>query len=203
MIKNHGVVEREAVHAHTYFTKLTPHLSSYTALVLPFTRFTNSLRFFKIGHVHDTQNEVIGRELVGPHSDIHSGICRCYGDATSRARKATPEQTPWYTELDMSEKTCINTANSWVFGTCPNKWNIWSHFRIIHVLPLTQFFPFPQCGQSCRISVFSQTFHLFWTVFGKFLPRDLLLVLHILLLVQFLPFAPDFFFFAINCPVSV
>lgn len=95
MIKKRGVVERQAVHAHTctYFTKLTTHLSSYTALVLPFTGFTNFLRFFKIGHVHETQDEVIGGELVGPHCDIHSGSCRCCGDATSRARKATPGQT--------------------------------------------------------------------------------------------------------------
>lgn len=109
MVKKHGVVERQAVHAHTYFTKLTPHLSSHTTLVLSFTWFTNSLRFFEIGHVHDTQDEVIGGELVGPPSDIHSGIRRCRGGATSRTRKATPGQTLLSLKelFDIPSKTCL------------------------------------------------------------------------------------------------
>lgn len=198
MIKNHGVVGRQAVHAYTYFTKLTPHLSSYTALVLPFTRFTNSLRFFKIGHVHDTQNEVIGRELVGPHSDIHSGICRCYGDATSRARKSTPWQTPWYTELDMYKH-----------GKLLDVWNLPKQME--HLVTLSYN---PRVTVDSIFSISSV-----WTVLSNFRLFSDFFISSGLSLANFYRetyywffifffwsnFSPSLqtFFFAINCPVSV
>lgn len=103
-------------------------------------------------------------------------------ESHARTNSALSERTPWYTEQGMSDKTCVSTANSLVFGICPNKWNIWSHCRLIHVLPLTQFslktfptqdFPFLRLDTLVELPFFLWLFRLVLAVFGKSLPARL------------------------------